>query len=147
METELRELTVKIVAAYAGHNRLPAAEMASVITTVYSALVEVASGGLAQEAPQQSPAVPVKKSVAPDHIVCLECGKKLKMLKRHLATDHGLTVQDYRSKWGLPADYPTTAPAYTASRSQLAIAIGLGRKRAVAAPETPAPKRGRRKAG
>lgn len=147
METELRELTARIVAAYAGHNSLAVPDMASLITAIYSALAELASGGPAQEAPQQVPAISVKKSVTPEHIVCLECGKTFKMLKRHLATDHGLTVPDYRTKWGLPADYPMTAPAYAASRSQLAIAIGLGRKRAVAAPEAPAPKRRRRKAG
>ena len=78
--------------------------------------------------PNQRPAVAVKKSVTPDHLVCLECGKKMKVLKRHLTTAHGLTVDEYRSKWSLPADYPVVAPNYAKARSKLAINLGLGRK-------------------
>ena len=89
-----------------------------------------------------TPAVPIKRSVTDDHIVCLEDGKKLKMLKRHLMTDHGLTPEQYRARWGLKPDYPMVAPNYSAQRQALAKQIGLGRK---PAPPPPAPKPGRRR--
>ena len=103
------------------------------IKTVYGALA--GSGQAAVEEPKQQPAVPVKRSVFPDHLVCLEDGKKLKILKRHLMTVYGLTPEQYRDKWGLPPSYPMVAPDYAARRSALAKQIGLGRKR-VAKPVT-----------
>jgi predicted transcriptional regulator len=103
------------------------------IQSVYRSL-STAGEAEAAPAPAQSPAVPIKKSVFPDYIVCLEDGKKLKMLKRHLQTSYGLTPEAYRTKWGLPRDYPMVAPSYAAMRSGLAKKIGLGRK-PVPAPE------------
>ena len=133
----LLRLTAQIVAAHAAHNQVTSEALLRLIESVYATLAAV--GTSSAPAPEkQQPAVPVKRSVFPDHIVCLEDGKKLKMLKRHLATAYGLTPEQYREKWGLPANYPMVAPNYAARRSTLAKKIGLGRK--------PAPKRGRAKA-
>jgi predicted transcriptional regulator len=143
---ELLALTVEIVAAHVGNNAVASADVAALIQSVFDTL-----SGLAADEPAVSveltPAVPIRRSVTDDHIVCLECGKKLKMLKRHLLTDHGLTPQAYRAKWGLKADYPMVAPNYSAERQRLAKQIGLGRKPALPppAPEPEKPKR-RRKA-
>lgn len=121
----LRELTTRIVAAYVSSNTVPADALSGLIGTVFQAL-----GSLGQETteiPDLVPAVPVKKSVFPDYIICLEDGKKLKMLKRHLQSAYGMTPKQYREKWGLPESYPMVAPDYAARRSALAQEIGLGR--------------------
>ena len=122
-------LTARIVAAYVGRNAMPGAELPALIDTVFRSLAGVAtgSGAAVPEAPR-TPAVPVKKSVFPDYIVCLEDGKKMKMLKRHLMTSYSLTPDAYRARWGLPPDYPMVAPSYAEKRSTLAKSIGLGRK-------------------
>jgi len=122
------KMAVDIVSAYVSNNPLPSAQITEVIRTVYGTL-ESLSGNAAEvreEAPK--PAVPIKKSVTPDYLICLEDGKKLKMLKRHLRTNYGMTPDEYKAKWGLPADYPIVAPNYAAQRSEFAKKIGLGRK-------------------
>ena len=133
----LLSLTTEIVAAFAGHNTVATSDLPGLIGTVYAALR--AAGTVEAEKPVEAlvPAVPIKKSVMPEFIVCLEDGKKLKMLKRHLATRYNMTPAEYRQRWGLPNDYPMVAPAYAAQRSDLAKSIGLGRKpvEAVAKPE------------
>jgi predicted transcriptional regulator len=133
-------LTADIVSAYVSNNSLATADLPSLIGRIHQSLALAAKG---QETPApMSPAVPVKKSVTPDYIVCLEDGKRFKSLKRHLGTAYDLTPDQYRQKWNLPSDYPMVAPNYAAARSALARASGLGRK-----PKQPAPaKRGRRKA-
>lgn len=132
----LLTLTADIVAAHVSNNSVAVSDLPDVIARVHTAL-----SGLGVEAapsePELKPAVSIRASVRPDHIVCLEDGKKMKMLKRHLATDHGLSSAEYRAKWNLPADYPLVAPNYAAQRKELALKIGLGRKPMVAA-KTPA---------
>ena len=126
--SDLVELTAEIAAAYSGNNVVSQAELPVLLTNIFNSL-----SGLGQTAPvadKPTPAVPVKKSVFPDYIVCLEDGKKLKMLKRHLNTAYGLSPEDYRERWGLPGDYPMVAPNYAKKRSKLAKKIGLGRKTA-----------------
>ncbi|HIJ63995.1 MAG TPA: transcriptional regulator [Rhodospirillaceae bacterium] len=125
---DILRMAVDVVAAYVSKNVLPAGQIPDVIQTVYSSLshIDVPQAEVKAEAPR--PAVPVKKSVTPDYIICLEDGKKLKMLKRHLRTTYDMTPEDYRGKWGLPADYPMVAPNYAAQRSDFAKKIGLGRK-------------------
>lgn len=130
---DLLELTAEIVAAHAGNNSVAAGDLSQLIQDVYRTLSAVGSGQSAPERPK--PAVPIKKSVLPDYIVCLEDGKKLKMLKRHLKTAYDMTPDGYRERWGLPADYPMVAPNYAKHRSNLAKKIGLG--------TTPRRKRGR----
>lgn len=125
-QTDLLELTAEIVSAHASNNKVAPAELTEVIKDVFGTLSELGESGVPPEAP--IPAVPVKKSITPDHIVCLEDGKKLKMLKRHLNTAYGMTPEQYRERWGLPADYPMVAPNYAKRRSSLAKKIGLGRK-------------------
>jgi predicted transcriptional regulator len=127
-------LTAKIVSAHLSKNHVGTDALPSLIQSVYRSLATAAEAEPAP-APAQAPAVPIKKSVFPDYIVCLEDGKKLKMLKRHLQTSYGLSPDAYRAKWGLPRDYPMVAPNYAATRSGLAKKIGLGRKPAAAAPE------------
>ena len=121
------DVTARIVAAHLSNNPVEAAALPSLIQSVYRTLSSVDEPETAAAA-AQLPAVPVKKSVFPDFIVCLEDGKKLKMLKRHLQTSYNLTPDDYRTKWGLPRDYPMVAPNYASTRSALAKQIGLGRK-------------------
>lgn len=125
-QTALLELTAEIVSAHASNNKVAPAELSEVIKDVFGTLSELGESGVPAEAP--TPAVPVAKSITPDHIVCLEDGKKLKMLKRHLNTAYGMTPEQYRARWGLPADYPMVAPNYAKRRSSLAKKIGLGRK-------------------
>ncbi len=122
---ELLELTTKIVAAHVANNPIVAAELPSVIATVHQALAAL---GPEEAAGKPTPAVPIKQSVKPEYIVCLDDGKKLKMLKRHLKTAYNMTPDDYRKRWGLPGDYPMVAPNYAATRSKLAKKIGLGRR-------------------
>ena len=123
-KTELASLTSQIVAAYVGRNALPLGDLPSLINSVYQSLINLGiSGG---PTTGQEPAVPVKKSVTPEYIICLEDGKRLKMLKRYIRTRYNMTPEEYRRKWGLPADYPMVAPNYTAQRSVFAKKIGLG---------------------
>ena len=129
---ELLEHTTRIVAAHVANNPIAAAELPSVIATVHQALAAL---GPEEAASRPEPAVSIKQSVKPEYIVCLDDGKKLKMLKRHLRTAYNMTPDDYRKRWGLPGDYPMVAPNYAKQRSKLAKKIGLGRK-----PETKAKK-------
>lgn len=125
--------TTRIVAAYLSQNRLSKEEIPSLIETVYASIASLGRPQeVAMDAVKQEPAVPIKRSVTPDFIICLEDGKKLKMLKRHLKTAYDMTPEEYRAKWGLPPDYPMTAPKYAAKRSELAKQIGLGRMRPAA---------------
>ena len=123
------ELTAQIVSAYLGNNAVPSAEIASLIGQVYAALKRVTGGPMAAPAESVKPAVPVKRSISSDFIVCLEDGKKFKSLKRHLRSRYNMTPEQYRDKWGLPPDYPMVAPNYAAARSQLAKQMGLGQQR------------------
>ncbi len=127
----LLDCTARIVAAYVGSNRIQASEMPSVIGDVHRALVGVvARSAEPVEAAPLVPAVSVKKSVHPDYLICLEDGIKFQSLKRHLRVKYNLTPAEYREKWGLPNDYPMTAPNYSIRRSELARTIGLGRTKA-----------------
>ena len=125
--SELLNLTSEIVSAHVSNNAVAGIDLPDLISNVYETL-----GGLAAPADPEpeppTPAVSIKKSVTDDHLICLEDGKKLKMLKRHLSTKYEMTPDDYRAKWGLPADYPMVAPAYARKRQELAKKIGLGRK-------------------
>ncbi|SOD99181.1 MucR family transcriptional regulator [Caenispirillum bisanense] len=125
-EKELLELTSDIVAAHVGNNTVAMADIPQLINDIHRALAGLGSAPVPTERPQ--PAVPVKKSVTPDYIICLEDGKKLKMLKRHLKTAYNMSPEEYRERWGLPADYPMVAPNYAKHRSSLAKKIGLGTK-------------------
>ena len=131
---ELLSLTTKIVAAHAGGTKLAVSELPALIGSVFEALRGVGTVEVAQPVEALVPAVPIRKSVTPEFLVCLEDGKRLKTLKRHLATRFNLTPAEYRQRWGLPDDYPMAAPAYAARRSELAKSIGLGRRPADAAP-------------
>lgn len=128
-QTELLSLTADIVAAYFANNTVAAAEVPGVIESVYAALSRLGQPAAAPE-PKQEPAVSVRSSIKPDYIICLEDGKKLKMLKRYIMTRFGMTPDEYRAKWSLPADYPMVAPNYAEQRRTLAKTIGLGTKRA-----------------
>ena len=125
-QNELLALTTQIVASHVGNNTVPVGELQQLIQEVYRTLASVGTVPAALERPQ--PAVPVKKSVTPDYIICLEDGKKLKMLKRHLKTAYNMSPEEYRERWGLSADYPMVAPSYAQHRSTLAKKIGLGTK-------------------
>ena len=139
-ETDMSEtlitLTSDIVAAHVSNNNVDVADVPSLITSVYGALSGLGQDAEAEEE-RPDPAVSVRASVKKDHIVCLEDGKKMKMLKRHLMTEHGMTPDEYRQRWDLPSDYPMVAPDYAETRRDLAKKIGLGRK--------PGQKRGRKK--
>ena len=124
-------LTAQIVSAHVGHNTVPADALAGLIQSVYRTMTGLGADVQQPEKPQ--PAVPIKRSVFPDYIVCLEDGKKLKMLKRHLQASYNMTPDQYRERWGLPHDYPMVAPNYAEHRSTLAKSSGLGRKPAGAA--------------
>ncbi len=124
---DLLALTTEVVSAYVSNNTLPTADVSGLIEQVFKTLANVnADGASMVDRPQ--PAVPIKRSVTPDYIVCLEDGKKLKMLKRHLKTAYNMSPDEYRERWGLPADYPMVAPNYAAQRSRLAKDIGLGKR-------------------
>ncbi len=127
-KANLADLTADVVAAYVANNPVPIGNLAGLIKDVHAALSSAADGQAASETPA-NPAVPVKKSVTSDHIVCLEDGLKFKSLKRHLRTYHNMTPEEYREKWRLPADYPMVATSYSARRAELAKKIGLGSKR------------------
>jgi predicted transcriptional regulator len=130
-------LTSDVVAAHVSNNSVSIDEVPALIEKVFGALSGLGKNK-AEAAPPPEPAVSVRASVKPDAITCLDCGKKMKMLKRHLSTDHGLSTDEYRQRWNLPTDYPMVAPNYAEKRRDLAKKIGLGRK--------PGQKRGRRKA-
>ena len=126
---QIIELTSQIVSAYLARNNVQTSDLPGLIASVHQSLQSL---GQPQAQPEPvadlKPAVPIKKSVQPDHIVCLEDGKKLKMLKRHLASSYGMTPDEYRKRWGLPDDYPMVAPNYAKQRSDLALKLGLGRR-------------------
>ncbi len=122
-QAELLARTTEIVAAHLRKNTVPLNQVPTLINDIHQTLA-----GLGIEEPDPTPAVPIKRSVRKATIICLECGKVGKMLKRHLSTAHGLGVKEYRARWGLPADYPMVAPNYAAARSEFAKKIGLGRK-------------------
>lgn len=126
----LIEWAVDIVTAYVGANKVQPDEIPALVSTVFGALRDISTGGVVtvQEAARE-PAVPIKRSVTPEFIVCLEDGKKFKSLKRHLRTRYGMTPEEYRAKWGLPHDYPMVAPNYAKARSDLAKRMGLGTSR------------------
>ncbi|MCT2558304.1 MucR family transcriptional regulator [Tsuneonella sp. YG55] len=136
MSETLITLTSDIVAAHVSNNNVAVEDVPALITTVYGALSGL-GGGAAEEEEKPEPAVSIRSSVKKDHLVCLEDGKKMKMLKRHLMTEHGMTPDEYRQRWGLGSDYPMVAPDYAETRRDLAKKIGLGRN--------PTQKRGRRK--
>jgi predicted transcriptional regulator len=136
MSETLITLTSDIVAAHVSNNNVAVEDVPALITTVYGALSGL-GGNAAKEEEKPEPAVSVRSSVKKDHLVCLEDGKKMKMLKRHLMTEHGMTPDEYRQRWGLGSDYPMVAPDYAETRRDLAKKIGLGRN--------PTQKRGRRK--
>jgi predicted transcriptional regulator len=143
--SELLALTGEIVSAQVSNTATNGHTIPELIQSVFDKLAALASG---EPAPAElTPAVPIKRSVTDDHLICLEDGKKLKMLKRHLMTAYGMTPEQYRAKWGLRADYPMVAPNYAKKRQELAVKIGLGRKPLpVAAEPAPKAKRGRAKA-
>jgi predicted transcriptional regulator len=129
-ETSYIQLTAKIVSAYVSNNTVSSGEIPTLIGQVYAALTRVSNGGpVAAPAEPLKPAVPIKRSITAEHIVCLEDGKKFKSLKRHLRTQYDMTPDQYRAKWSLPPDYPMVAPNYAAARSQLAKQMGLGQQR------------------
>jgi predicted transcriptional regulator len=137
--SQLIELSADIVSAYVSHNALSASDLPKLIATVHGTLSGLGGVIEAEAVVELKPAVPVKKSITPEYLICLEDGKKFKSLKRHLKTEYDMTPEEYRAKWGLPPDYPMVAPTYSEARSRLAKTIGLGRK-----PKSPAP-RGRGK--
>lgn len=128
MDTDLIELSTEIVCAYVGHNALSPHDVTKFIGEVHGTLKALRSSESSPPEPDLKPAVPIKKSVAPDYIICLEDGMKFKSLKRHLRTHYDISPEEYREKWGLPPNYPMVAPNYSAVRSKLAKANGLGRK-------------------
>jgi MucR family transcriptional regulator, transcriptional regulator of exopolysaccharide biosynthesis len=132
-KSNLLELTANIVAAYVGNNSVAQTDLPKLIANIYRSLAAAPHGGAENkhaEAAELKPAVPVRKSITPDFIICLEDGKKFKSLKRHLRTHYDLSPEQYREKWGLPVDYPMVAPNYAEARSSLAKKIGLGQNRA-----------------
>jgi len=143
-QTNAIEMTADIVSAYVGNNSLSLTDLPNLIQQVYAALKSVNGGVVEAPAPAQAPAVSIRKSLQPDHLVCLEDGRKFKSLKRHLRTKYNLSPEEYRAKWGLPKDYPMVAPDYAASRSALAKSMGLGQggrgRVAAVAPAAPAKK-------
>ena len=126
-QSELIEISCKIVAAYVGNNSLGASDIPDVIEKVHRSLEGLSNAPSTAET-KQTPAVSIRRSVTPDYVICLEDGKKLKMLKRYLRTRYGLTPEEYREKWGLRSDYPMVAPNYSAQRAAFAKKIGLGKK-------------------
>ncbi len=128
VDLDLVEFSSEIVAAYVSNNAVAPGELPKLIADVHAALKGLSREEAAEPVEEKKPAVPIRKSVTPDFIVCLEDGKKFKSLKRHLRTHYNLSPEEYREKWGLPSDYPMVAPNYSATRSKLAKDNGLGRK-------------------
>ena len=128
-KTEVIEMTADIVSAYVGNNTVAAADLPGLIQSVHRALAGITNGAEVVEASPKEPAVPVRRSITPDYLVCLEDGRKFKSLKRHLRTKYNMSPEEYRAKWNLPKDYPMVAPNYANSRSKLAKNMGLGHKR------------------
>ncbi len=126
----LVDLTADIVSAYVSHNVIPAADLPNLINQVHGALGTLMGHPAEPPKEEQKPAVPPKKSITPDYLICLEDGKRFKSLKRHLKTHYNLSPDQYREKWGLPSDYPMVAPSYAEARSRLAKQMGLGQRRA-----------------
>src|SRR5690242_10849352 len=124
----LLDQTTRIAAAYMANNQVPVSDIAALLHTVHSTLVALGQPMRTEAPASLTPAVPIRRSVTPEYIVCLEDGKKLKMLKRHLRSAYGMTPAEYRVRWGLPQDYPMVAPDYAERRSRLAKDIGLGRR-------------------
>ena len=142
-KAEIIEMTAEIVAAYVENNNISTGDLPALIQSVHRALTSVASGGEAVEPAPKEPAVPVRRSITQDYLICLEDGRKFKSLKRHLRTKYNMSPEDYRAKWGLPKDYPMVAPSYAKARSDLAKQMGLGqggRQAAAAKPVKAAPK-------
>ncbi len=127
-ELDLKSLTADIVSAYVAHNAITSDKLPEFIGSVYGALSRASVQAVEPPKVELKPAVPIKKSVTPEYIVCLEDGQKFKSLKRHLKTHYDLSPEEYREKWGLPHDYPMVAPSYAAARSDLAKNMGLGRR-------------------
>jgi predicted transcriptional regulator len=127
-DSSITRLTADVVAAYVSNNSIPSGDLAELIRQVHSSLSGLTGQVVETPAEPLKPAIAIKKSVTPDYLICLEDGKKLKMLKRHLRSTYNMTPDEYRIKWSLPADYPMVAPNYAAQRSQFAKEIGLGRK-------------------
>jgi len=125
---QLIELSADIVSAYVSHNALSASDLPKLIASVHATLAGLGGVPEPEVVVELKPAVPVKKSITPEYLICLEDGKKFKSLKRHLRTEYDMSPEEYRAKWGLPADYPMVAPTYSEARSRLAKTIGLGRK-------------------
>jgi len=132
--SEILQLTSDIVSSHVSNNPVPTGDLPDLIEAIFKKLDTLANEPEEEPVEELKPAVPIKKSITPDHIICLEDGKKLKMLKRHLKTSYNMTPEDYRERWGLAADYPMVAPNYAAKRQELAKKIGLGRNRAAAKP-------------
>ncbi len=128
-KNELVELTAEIVSAYVSNNTVVASDIPILINDIHQALSRATMNTAPAEREELRPAIPVKRSVTPDYIICLEDGKKFKSLKRHLRTHYNLSPEEYREKWGLPHDYPMVAPNYAAARSELAKKMGLGTRR------------------
>ena len=127
-KNDLLRMTAEIVSAYVSHNEIPTMQITDIIKAVHGSLDALQKPVQVMGEPSTRPAVAIRKSVAPDYIICLEDGKKLKMLKRYLRSTYGMTPEEYRAKWNLPADYPMVAPNYAKQRSAFAKKIGLGRK-------------------
>jgi predicted transcriptional regulator len=125
-KSELIEMTADIVSAYVGNNSITTADLPNLIQSVHRALTGVAGGVEAEAVAPKEPAVPLKRSITPDHLICLEDGRKFKSLKRHLRTKYNMSPEEYRAKWNLPKDYPMVAPNYDKARSELAKQMGLG---------------------
>ncbi len=125
-KTELLEMTADIVSAYVGNNSVAANDLPALIANIHAALSTVSTGVVEVEPEPKEPAVPVRKSISPDFLICLEDGRKFKSLKRHLRTKYDMSPEEYRAKWNLPKDYPMVAPNYAKARSDLAKQMGLG---------------------
>jgi predicted transcriptional regulator len=141
-DNQLITLTADIVSAHVANNNVAVGDVANLVQRVHEALAGLGAAPAAEEPQKKEPVVSVRASVKPEYIVCMECGKRQKTLKRHLQSAHGMTPQQYRSDYGLPDSYPMVAPAYAAQRSEMAKSIGLGRKKV----EAEAPKRRQRRA-
>jgi predicted transcriptional regulator len=144
-KSQLLELTAGIAASYVENNAVSASDLPGLIRSIHTALLGVDQPVDPADERHQTPAVSIRKSIGDDYLICLDDGRKFKSLKRHLRTKYGMSPEDYRAKWGLPKDYPMVAPAYAASRSALAKAMGLGLGGRAAKAEASKPARGRPK--